>query len=468
VHPRLSLNFGMRYEPQFPFYSAVDELTVFRPGRQSTVFPTAPSGLLYAGDDGVPQGGTGSDTNNLAPRFGFAWTPTGTGRTSVRGAYGIFYDIPRFHELSHFVNSPPYSVQVQVNQPRSFSDPYAGQVNPFPYAPPATPQEKAAYEFLRPVTVGLSVDPFFAAPYTQQWNLNVQHEVAPAYVVTVGYLGTKGTRLPIRRELNPALYGPGATVGNTNARRLYAPDFAGIISYENVINSTYHALQITLNKRFSQGFTVLASYNYSKSIDGMSIDVDGFNGQNPLNMSADKALSDFDVRSRFVTSFLWEIPGPRSGWKGQILGGWQANGIFIGQSGRPFTVGSGQDRALSGTGSQRPDLTGDPNLDAGRSRDELMAQYFDASKYALPALGSYGNAGRNSLIGPGNYNLNFALFKKVSIRENWQIQYRWEMFNALNHANLGNPRSNISAARPGQIDTTSGPRIMQMGLRLTF
>jgi hypothetical protein len=113
-------------------------------------------------------------------------------------------------------------------------------------------------------------------------------------------------------------------------------------------------------------------------------------------------------------------------------------------------------------------LTGDPKLDTGRTRDELMARYFDPSKYVLPALGSYGNAGRNSLIGPGNYNLDFALFKKVSIRENCQIQYRWEMFNALNHANLGNPRSNISAARPGQIDSTSGPRIMQMGLRLTF
>jgi outer membrane receptor protein involved in Fe transport len=468
VHPRLSLNFGIRYEPQFPFYSAVDELTVFRPGQQSAVFPTAPAGLLYAGDTGVPKGGTGSDTNNLGPRFGFAWTPSASGKTSVRGAYGVFYDIPRFHEVSHFVNSPPYSLQIQVNQPRSFSDPYAGQVNPFPYAPPATPAEKAAYDFLRPVTVGLSIDPFFAAPYTQQWNLNVQHEVAPSYVVTVGYLGTKGTRLPIRRELNPAIFGPGATVGNTNARRPFAPGFASIISYENVINSTYHALQVTLNKRFSHGFTVLASYNYSKSIDGMSIDVDGFNGQDPFNMRADKALSDYDVRGRFVASFLWEIPGPRSGLSRLLLGGWQANGIFIGQAGRPFTVVSGQDRALSAAGTQRPDVIGDPKLDTGRSRDQLMAGYFDPTKYAQAALGTYGNAGRNSLVGPGNYNLDFALFKKVSIRENWQIQYRWEMFNAFNHANLGNPRSNLSAARTGQIDTTSGPRIMQMGLRLTF
>ena len=140
-----------------------------------------------------------------------------------------------------------------------------------------------------------------------------------------------------------------------------------------MINSTYHALQFTLNKRFSQGFTILASYNYSKSIDGMSIDVDGFNGQDTMNMRPDKALSDFDVRHRFVSSFLWELPGPKAGVGKWVLGGWQANGILVIQAGTPFTVVSGQDRALTATGTQRPDLRGNPNLDKGRGRDQLMA-----------------------------------------------------------------------------------------------
>jgi outer membrane receptor protein involved in Fe transport len=468
VMPRLSLNFGLRYEPLFPFYSAVDELTVFRPGVQSQRFPKAPPGLLYANDPGIPRGGTRSDWNNLAPRFGFSWSPSSNLKTSIRGAYGIFYDLPRFHEVSHFVNSPPYSLQLTVNQPASFSDPYAGRVNPFPYTPPATPEEKANYTFLLPVTVGLSMDSSFAAPYVQQWNFNVQREVARDYLVTAAYIGMKGTRLPIRRELNPAIYGPGATLANINTRRIYAPNFQSIISYENTINSTYHAFQATLNKRFSGGFTIQANYTFSKSIDGMSIDVDGFNGQNPLDSRLDKGLSDFDVRHRFVASFLWEIPGPRTGPASWLLGGWQSNGIFVGQAGRAFTVTSGQDRALSGSGTQRPDMPRDPNLDSGRSRAELMARYFDPAAFVLPAAGSYGNAGRNIMVGPGNWNLDFALFKRFRIREDWQIQYRWEMFNAFNHANLNNPRSNIGAARPGEIDTTSGPRIMQMGLRITF
>ncbi|MBI3208941.1 MAG: TonB-dependent receptor [Candidatus Solibacter usitatus] len=468
VSSRLSVNLGLRWEPMLPFASAVDELTAFRPGLQSKVFPSAPRGLVYAGDDVVGKDGAHLDWNNFGPRVGFAWNPFGGNRTSIRGAYGVFFDTPRFHELSHFVNSPPYSLQVTVNQPASFSDPYLNQTNPFPYTAPATAQAKAGYTFLLPATIGLSVDPFFAAPYAQQWNFNVQREVVKDYMLTVSYIGTKGTRLPIRRELNAGIFGPGATLANINARRPYAPLFQSIISYENVINSTYHAMQALLNKRFSRGFTVMASYNYAKSLDGMSLDVDGFNGQNPMNMRADKGLSDFDVRHRWITSFLWEVPGPTKGLGRWILGGWQSNGIFIAQAGRPFTVTSGQDRALTGVGTQRPDLLRDPKLDAGRSRDALMAMYFDAAAFTLPASGSYGNSGRNTMVGPGNWNLDFALFKRFRIREGWQLQYRWEMFNAFNHANLGSPRSNIGVARVGQIDTTSAPRIMQMGLRLAF
>ena len=468
IHPHLSLSFGARWEPFFPFYSADRELTVFRPGQKSQVFPTAPAGLVYVDDSGVPRGGSRNDWNNLAPRFSFAWSPFGNTRTSIRGAYGIFFDIPRFHEVSHFVNSPPYSLQINVNQPRSFSDPYAGRINPFPYTPPATDQGRAAYQFLLPVTVGLSVDQFNGAPYNQQWNLNVQRELALDYLFTAAYVGSKATRLPIRRELNPALFGAGATLGNIDARRIYAPTYASIISYENIINSTYHALQLSLNKRFSRGFTLLASYTFGRAIDGMSLEVDGFNGQDPLNIRGDKALADFDVRHRWVSSFLWELPGPKTGAARWILGGWQTNGILTLQSGSPFTVVNGQDRALSGTGTQRPNLVGNPHLDTGRARGELIAQYFDSSAFALPALGSYGNAGRNILIGPGRWNLDFALFKSFRVRESLGLQFRWEMFNALNHANLSNPRNNITAARPGQITGTSDPRIMQGGLRLTF
>jgi outer membrane receptor protein involved in Fe transport len=464
----LSLTFGVRYEPLFPYHSADDELTAFRPGQQSTVYPSAPVGLVYAGDQGISRGGTRNDMNNLAPRIGLAWSPFGSKKTSVRAAYGVFYDVMKFHQVSHFVNSPPYSLQITLNTPRSFSDPYAGQVNPFPYAPPATDAERARYTFLRPVTIGLSPNADQAAPYIQQWNLNIQRELAQDHVLTVAYVGTKGTRLPLRNELNPAIFRAGATAGNINARRIYGPDFASIIDYQTVINSTYNALQITMNKRLSNGFTLLAGYTYSRSIDGSSLEVDGFNGQDPRNLRADRGLSDFDLRQRLISSFLYELPGPKSGFANWFLGGWQTNGILNIQAGSAFTVTSGQDRALAGVGTQRPNLVGNPNVDTSRSRDELLARYFDPTAFALPALGEYGNLGRNTMVGPGRWNLDFALFKGFAIRESMKLHFRWEMFNAFNHANLGNPRSNISAAEPGRIDSTSSGRVMQLGLRLVF
>jgi len=468
VTKNLTISAGVRWEPYLPFYATNDELTVFRPGQQSSVFPTAPAGLLYVGDKGVQRGGTDTDWNNIAPRFGFAWRPMGSTKTSVRAGYGVFFDSPRFHMLSHFVNSPPYSYQTTINQPASFSDPYRGIANPFPYTPPATDAERAAYRFTLPVTVGLSIDPDLATSYIQQWNFNVQREVAAGFTATLAYVASKGTKLSNRVEANPAIYGPGATTANINARRVYAPNFQSIINYQNNINSSYNAFQATLNKRFSKGYTVLASYTFGRSLDASSLEVDGFTGQDAFNIGNDKGLSDFDVRHRFVTSFLWDIPGPSTGLAKWILGGWQANGIFNAQTGTPVNIVSGSDRALSGTGTQRANLVGNPYLPSGRSRDEQMAAYFNAAAFAIPAVGTFGNFGRNVMIGPGNYNLDFALFKGFRFGERRELQYRWEMFNALNHANLGDPRANIGAVRPGQIDTTSAPRIMQMGLRFVF
>ena len=293
-------------------------------------------------------------------------------------------------------------------------------------------------------------------------------EIAAGFTATLAYVASKGTKLAMRTEANPAVFAPGATTANINARRLYAPTFQSILNYQNNINSSYNAFQATVNKRFSKGYTVMASYTYGRSLDASSLEVDGFTGQNPFNVAADKGLSDFDVRQRLIASFLWDIPGPKAGWAKWLLGGWQSNGILNAQTGTPVNIVSGSDRALSGTGTQRANLVGNPYLASGRSRDDQMAAYFNPAAFAIPALGTYGNFGRNVIVGPGSYNLDFALFKGFRFRERRELQYRWEMFNALNHANLGDPRANIGTVRPGQIDTTSAPRIMQMGLRFVF
>jgi hypothetical protein len=465
LRPNLALSIGFRWEPFFPDYDANDSLSVFRPGRQSTVYPTAPLGMLFVGDKGVPRGGVPNDWNNLAPRFGVAWTPTA--KTSIRGAYGMFYETPAIHQLSAFSQNLPFSAQVQINAPFSFSDPYRGQVDPFPYTKPTSAQARSQYVFLTPAVMGETLAADLVDGYMQQWNLSIQRETAQGIVVTGAYVGSKGTKLPIQRELNPAIFGPGATTANTNQRRIYAPAFSTIADYESNGFSTYHSMQLSLNKRFSHGYTILANYTWAKSIDNDSLDTAGAI-QNPLDLRPEKSLSDFDIRHRFVASFLWEIPSLKRGWAQWVLGGWQLNGILTLSKGQPFNVVSGQDRALNGGGSQRPNLVGNPHLDTGRVTNQLIADYFNPAAYVLPPLGSYGNSGRNTLIAPGTVNLDSSLFKMFPIRENMKLQFRAEFFNALNNVNFAAPVANISTATVGSILSAGSPRILQFGLRLAF
>ena len=465
IRPNLALSIGVRWDPFFPDYDASDSLSVFRPGRQSTVYPTAPPGMLFVGDKSVPRGGVPNDWNNIAPRFGVAWTPTA--KTSVRGAYGIFYETPAIHQLSAFSQNLPFSAQIQINAPYSFSDPYRGQVDPFPYTRPTSAQARSQYVFLTPAVVGETLAAGLVDGYMQQWNVSIQRETGQGIVVTAAYVGSKGTKLPIQRELNPAIYGPGATTANINQRRIYAPYYSAIADYESNGFSTYHSLQLSLNKRFSQGYTILANYTWAKSIDNDSLDTAGAI-QNPLDLRPEKSLSDFDIRHRFVASFLWEIPSFKKGWAQWVIGGWQLNGILTLSKGQPFNVVSGQDRALSGGGSQRPNLVGDPHLDTGRATDRLIAQYFNPAAYVLPPLGSYGNSGRNTLIGPGMVNLDSSLFKMFPIRETVKLQFRAEFFNALNGVNFAAPVANISTGTVGSILSAGSPRILQFGLRLAF
>lgn len=469
LRSNFTLSLGLRWEPLFPFFDARDQMSVFRPGQKSTLYANAPDGLLYVGDPGVPRSGIKRDWNNMAPRVGFAWSPFRKAKTSVRGGYGVFYDFPVIHQLSSFANTQPFSVQLQFNEPKSFSDPFGGAPSPFPYKAPSTDAERRNFKFVTPVVVGESLDASLGAAYMQQWNFNVQQETFQGIVLTGAYVGSKGTGFSVLRELNSAVFRAGATGANVDSRRPYSPGVLGSISsYEPLGFSSYHALQATLNKRFSKGYSILANYTFARSIDNGSTDAFG-GAQNHNDWSPEKGLSDFDLRHRFVTSFLWELPSPKGGAGKWLLGGWQFNGIFTLSAGRPFNVTSGTDRAVTGSGTQRPNLVGDPYLDKGRSKDELLRMYFNPAAFALPATGTFGNSGRNTMTGPGSYNLDSSMFRMFPIRESVKLQFRAEFFNTLNHANFANPAGNISAPTTvGRIQSASSPRILQFGLRLVY
>ena len=483
VSRKLTLNLGVRWEPYVPLTEQHNHLSAFRPGQQSTLYPNAPKGLLVAGDPGVPSGIVDSEWGKLAPRVGFAFDPQGNGKSSIRGGYGIFYDTPRLVVYNIFPGRQPFSVGTTVQNPYSFTDPYRGQpdvVNALLTYVNGVPPGSTSFQFVTPVPAS-SISSGFTNGYVQQWNFNVQREVIKDFVVTGAYVGSKATHLQIPEEANGAPYipgtcgsGPCSTSGNINQRRIYQP-FALIESIESNGNSTYHALQLSLKKRFAAGYSMMASYTFSKFIDMIADDGHGSTSSqatNPFNWFFDRGLSDNNVRHRFTTSFVWDVPVFRhaGGVKEAVLGGWQLNGILLLQSGTPFSVSAGTNRSLSGGAGDRADLIGSGSVTTygGQSRAQFISKYFDTSRFALPALGTFGTAGRNILQGPGYADVDLSAFKSFHVTETKSFTFRWEVFNLFNRANFNNPSGNFSSGVFGQITSAKDPRIMQVGLKFNY
>jgi hypothetical protein len=273
-------------------------------------------------------------------------------------------------------------------------------------------------------------------------------------------------------EVNPALYGPGATAANINQRRIYQP-IGGLQLGRSDAWSKYHSFQLTATKRYSRGVTVTAHYTWSKSTDITSYaSVEGnAAGPDPFNFNRNRGLSDFDVTHRFVVSGVWELPQLRdaNAFVRSVLGGWQQNFIFTAAKGVPFTVLSGVDNALMGIGGNFADHTGqDWRLAGDRSRGEQVAAWFNRSAFRTNAVGTIGTGGRNQLRGPGGWNLDYSLFKNFTLTERFRLQIRGEMFNVFNHTRLGNPVNTFSSPQFASITSAFDPRIVQLAAKIVF
>ena len=485
VTPRLTINYGLRWELSTPFVDIRDRMNSWTPGAQSSVFANAPKGLLFPGDPGVPRGIAPVYWKGLMPRAGFAWDPAGSGKTSLRGAYGIYYD-----SFTNGVGGPlqaplsalPWTQARQLAPPINFASPWNGQ-NPF--APNSFPQ---------PTTV-LTVENGMRPPYAQNWNFSIQRALRGNLLIDVRYIGNKGTRLPRMVEANPAVYAPGATPDNIDQRRLYAGchgpqgpcDFASAGLITNSTNSTYHAGQVALTRRFHHGLAFLASYTFSKTLDYVSTFnvagsaprlVAGENdlAQNPFNLNAEHGPSLFDARHRFVLSGSYEFPAVRTRFTAAniVLSGWQINTIASFSSGTPFTVYDSANVALQGstpeiTGfySSRPDLIADPN-----SGNHTPGQWVSRGAFRRldPATqaGQFGSEGRNAVRGPGISNVDLSLLKSFRLTERTGLQFRAESFNIANHPNFGLPENDIASPNFGRVLQAGSPRLVQFGLKFLF
>jgi hypothetical protein len=485
VAPRLTLNYGLRWELSTPFVDIRNRMNAWAPGRQSAVFPNAPAGLLFPGDPGVPNGIAPAYWKGLMPRVGVAWDPTGHGTTSIRAAYGIFYD-----SFTNGVGGPlqaplsalPWTQARQLAPPIAFSNPWHGQ-NPF------TPNS-----FPQPTTV-LTVESGMRPPYAQNWNFSVQHSFLSHYLIDVRYIGNKGTRLPRMIEGNPSVFGPGATSSNADQRRLYAGcrgadgpcDFGSVGLITDSTNSTYHAGQVALTRRFSNGIAFLASYTFSKSLDYVSsFNVSGSAprlvagendlAQNPFDLKAEHGPSLFDARHRLVLSGSYEIPFPRGGQRVARLffADWQLNTIANFSSGTPFTVYDSGNVALQGSSpeitgfySSRPDLASDPNQGPHTPAAWVSRAAFRRLDPVSQA-GHFGNEGRNAVRGPGIANVDVSLLKTFAAAEAVRVQFRAECFNIANHANFSIPDNDLASPNFGRVLEAGSPRLFQAGLKLIF
>lgn len=484
---RLTLNYGLRYEPYTPWKEIKGRAEQFSPanfsaGVTSQKFPKAPPGLLFPGDPGVPFDGVRGNNTDFAPRAGFAYDLTGDGRTSIRGGAGLFYDTQTAGVINNrFADISPFSPQVSLNPPPGpFSNPLNGYTGYYPF--PFTYPPASNTQFSLPDLV-ITYDPStkYLVPVTYQWDLVVEHEFASNWMLQVAYVGSASRHQKETMELDPASYIPGSKLG-TDARRLFAPDYGSISMDAQDANSNFNALEVTLKKRLAKHLSLTAAYTYSKALD----DVPQGGGNNDIGADSPSALpwyfpgrhqfdygpSGFDHTHRLVVSYVWALPalsGANRLARG-VLGNWQYSGIMTAQSGGPFTITAGKDQSLTGLGHDRGvQVAGVNPFASGPCANRApCVNYLNPAAFALPAVGTFGTLGKNSFRGSNSFTWDMGLFKNIPLRESVSLQFRAEFFNALNHVNFNNPTASVNGSGFGTINGAGGPRIGQLALKLIF
>ncbi len=536
VGRRLVLNLGVRYEYSTPKLDTAGRSFSVIPGAQSTVFPNAPTGLVFPGDAGAPTGANFPDKNDWAPRFGFAWDPTGSGKTSLRGGIGVFYDILKGEDNLQFNGQPPFFSSAglyfgdQANGVTSnytfLSQPFdnasagtAGQVNPFPSKPVDHNLDFGASGFLPINNAGsvYIVDPHLRTPYTYQYNLSLEHELAKSTTMDLTYVGSESHKLTSLVDINPfdldnnsgvRLLNEQNTTSIQNCNAGFGYCFADMPEFRNVADQNYNALEASITRQPTKTgplgdtyFTI--GYTYGHSIDNAS----GFRQRNSgapyYDTSAFRASSDLDIRHRITISGGWDLAIDHwweSGWK-KVTQGWSVFPIFTWHTGFPIDVparfGDRNDPTAPGpSGAGDPYLAfanvvgptntlnphaattynvpGNPGPTTGAYWINPLSfsnscEYVDASSGCPNGYGSpYGDLGRNQLRASNYTNLDFEIAKTTKLSERVAMQLRAEMFNVFNHANFKAPDTTITDITFGQITSTYDPRIIQLALRFTF
>ena len=472
VTGRLTLNLGLRYEYDQPFFdprhhegyfdTARDKFVVGISQQESPIKRDIPQ-IVY--DPNLRPGIWFPDRNNFAPRLGFAYR---FGQSTVlRGGYGIFYSKTQGNELQFKINAPPLVFAASLTG-NSTTPNFNWDRDAFP--DPASPS------FPVGTLAPFSIDPHDRTPYLQQWNLGAEQKLAGNMVLELSYAGMKGTKLAERVNINQARLPDPANITPITSRRPF-PDFGDILSSNFQENSIYNAFQARLEKRFSGGLNFLAAYTWGHSIDTASRGSGGSWHQNVYNLRADRGSSDFDVRHRLTGSLVYELPVGRGkrylssagALANGFIGGWSVNTIVTFMTGNYFSVTVPGDRAnVGGFPFQRADIA-TPGCDGNLPHsDRTINRYFNAGCFVTTPVGTFGNSGRNIVEIPGLNNWDMSFVKEIPMKERLHAQFRAEFFNIFNHAQFGQPDLTVGDLLFGTIRSALAPRIVQFGLKVLW
>jgi hypothetical protein len=448
-----TLNYGARWELNSPYRDAQDRLSNFNPstGKIDVQNPPGFGGNLYK-----------LQPVKIAPRLSFAYQPFGDSKTVIRGGGGVFFDnVITFNALYILSTvNPPFRA------PATYTSSVANPItlaNPFPLGSPSGAP-----------AVG-SIAPDYTVPDVYEWSLGIQRELPAGILIDVTYFGSRGNHLNLQRYINQPLPAPG-TAAQVQARRPY-PAYANITILESTNNSEYESLQVKVEKRYSQGIAFLLSETFGKSIDsgpqsGSTSNSSKILPQNSYNvLEGERGLSDFNVKNRAVLSAIGELPFGagkpylKQGVAGKLAGGWQLAGILTVQSGRPWTPYFAANNSNTSALNDRPDAVAGCDPYAGY---KTVTHWVNPSCFSTPAFATFGDLGRNTLMGPGLVNLDAALGRNFHISEFYKLQFRVELFNSLNHPNFNLPSTGYDSPSFGSITSAGDPRQIQFGLKLVF
>ncbi len=520
----LTLNYGLRWDRIEPWYEKYNQISTTEPGKESVVFPGAPVGILYPTDPGVPRT-LAPPGNEFAPRLGLAYSPKradgllgkflgGPGKTSVRAGFGMYYTSIEALTIGVLAANAPYGTTYSSPAPPLFADPFVtasngknlGQYFPVNLAPlnasSSHPDGRIEWSQYEPISGIPAYSTHNRIPYTEQFMFSIERQLGDKTLLTASYVGNQAHRLLVLVESNPgdpalclglsqtSEVAPGsATCGPFGESNLYTtasgrivngtrgplgPNFGSNTNQSTIGNSDYNALELGL-RHTGGALQFFAGYTFSKSLDQSS---NLGEEVNPVNPALSRALSAFDVQQDFVASYAYELPLPRifraaNGW----TKGWTISGITRFSSGFPVTLLNYGDNSLLGAepngvnnyGVDEPQYTPGPLQLNSNPRNERP--YFNTSLFSLQPLGTPGNAKRRFFFGPGLDNYDLAVQKTLLLRESKSLQFRFEGFNAFNHAQFYGPAAvngNINSSSFGEVVSTASPRLMQAALKFVF